>query len=447
MSFKRRTPSKQATLHAGTRVSPSSPSTILVSTGIPSLDDILGGGLPLSCSLAILAPDHHSAYGELVQKYFVSQGLASGQQVCIVDDDGLSFAKDCMWMPVGFSTTTSPVNDEDDENSTQSDERIKIAWRYEGMKHFQTTVSSGNHSSTDDYCHTFDLTCRMPVSVVQSACATKRLVFVEVNSNEDVRGSIRRLLRRIENVLSASPSEMGPMRLCIPSVGCPQWGDVDPAAIMYFLHSLRRLLRQHPHVCASVSLAPHICADYWGGYGWDRKVGWLTDAAISMTGFGANPSLVAVFPSHHGLVQVLKLPAPHTILPGSDKYSMLRGLASSAGANAGSGENNLAFKCTRKRLIIETMHLDLEGGVTERRTTPSSTAISLDAGLADDKVYVSDRGGRSLATVQVELEKAVVIESDSQACPPLNITTTPSKVKKPKKKVAFHSDQPDLYDF
>lgn len=145
MSFKRRIPSKQATSYTGTRVSPSSPSTILVSTGIPSLDDILGGGMPLSCSLAILAPDNHSAYGELVQKYFVSQGIASGQQVCIVDDDGLSFAKDCMWMPVGSSTNSFGVND-DEEKSVQSDERIKIAWRYERMKHFQTTVSSGSDS-------------------------------------------------------------------------------------------------------------------------------------------------------------------------------------------------------------------------------------------------------------------------------------------------------------
>jgi hypothetical protein len=31
-------------------------------------------------------------------------------------------------------------------------------------------------------------------------------------------------------------------------------------------------------------------------------------------------------------------------------------------------ENNIAFKCTRKRLVFETHHLDAEGGVGERRT-------------------------------------------------------------------------------
>lgn len=40
------------------------------------------------------------------------------------------------------------------------------------------------------------------------------------------------------------------------------------------------------------------------------------------------------------------------------------------GAGGGGGENNLAFKVRRKRLVIETLHLDVEGGVSERRTKP-----------------------------------------------------------------------------
>ncbi|KAG1715633.1 hypothetical protein ID866_1515 [Astraeus odoratus] len=454
MSFKRRAPSKQVTLPPGTRVSPSSPSTILVSTGIPSLDDILGGGLPLTCSLAILAPDHHSAYGELVQKYFVSQGIACGQRVCIIDDDALSFTKECMWTTTGSSTASEhPANDEEDEKSAQSDERIKIAWRYEGMKKFQTTVPSDS-SSTDDYCHTFDLTRRIPVSVIQDACSAQRVILLGTYERGDTEVSTTRLLRRIQDILERTSSDVGFIRLCIPAVGSTQWGDVDPVDICTFLHSLRRLLRQYPHACASLSLAPHICTDAWGGYGWIRKVGWLTDCCVSMTGFGANPSLVSLFPSHHGLVQILRLPAPHTILAASDKYSTLRGLSSSAGANAGSGENNLAFKCTRKRLIFETMHLDVEGGVAERRTTPSATAISQDTSPAHVTAPVSDNDkGRSLPTLAVEFERAAEETPDSgmsQVGPSspasLNATAT-SKVKKLKKKVAFQSDRPDLCDF
>jgi len=139
-SFKRRTPSKQVALPPGTRACPISISTVLTSSGIPSLDDILGGGVPLSCSLAVLAPDAYSAYGELVQKYFVAQGIASGHKVCIVHEDALSFAKECMWTPI--ASPNDPIAMLDEDEAVQSGEKIKIAWRYEQMKKFETTVSS-----------------------------------------------------------------------------------------------------------------------------------------------------------------------------------------------------------------------------------------------------------------------------------------------------------------
>lgn len=74
----------------------------------------------------------------------------------------------------------------------------------------------------------------------------------------------------------------------------------------------------------------------------------------------------SVFPRHHGLVQIHRLPSPHTLIAPSDRFSGLRGLR-------GSGENNLGFKCTKRVLIIETVHLDIEGGTSERRVEKSKT--------------------------------------------------------------------------
>lgn len=68
---------------------------------------------------------------------------------------------------------------------------------------------------------------------------------------------------------------------------------------------------------------------------------------------------------------------------------MLRGLGSS-------GENNLAFKCTRKRMIFETLHLDVEGGTGERRTTASRPRT----GEAAERVAASKR-------IEVEMEEVV----------------------------------------
>ncbi|KAJ3564374.1 hypothetical protein NP233_g8331 [Leucocoprinus birnbaumii] len=155
-SFKRKGAAKTPTLpsYLGTRPSPASASTTITSTGIPSLDDILGGGLPLSCSMLILAPDLHSSYGSLVQKYFVAEGLACGHRVIVVDSDPEEFVRDIMWYPKGYTATDSLKDggsgggngaDSDDEEQTKGqDQKIKIAWRYEQMKQFQTSVKSSS---------------------------------------------------------------------------------------------------------------------------------------------------------------------------------------------------------------------------------------------------------------------------------------------------------------
>ena len=136
-SFRRKTGTKTE-VPVGTRPSSSSPSTFLTSTGILSLDDILGGGLPLSCSALILAPDLHSAYGDLVHNYFVAQGLAVGHNIVLVDEEPLRVFDQCMWTPASFVAE----EDKTELEADQQEEKIKIAWRYETMKQFQTTIES-----------------------------------------------------------------------------------------------------------------------------------------------------------------------------------------------------------------------------------------------------------------------------------------------------------------
>jgi len=107
----------------------------------------------------------------------------------------------------------------------------------------------------------------------------------------------------------------------------------------------------------------------------------------------------------------------------------------------------------RKRLIFETLHLDLEGGVGERRTTPSANAMVLEDATTPSHTHTTSpmKGGAvstAGAAVQVELEApqastTVVSVSDDIETK----VTTGLKKTKAKKKVAFMSDRPDLYDF
>ncbi|KAJ2914224.1 hypothetical protein MD484_g6166, partial [Candolleomyces efflorescens] len=211
-SFKRRDPSKQSGLksYPGTRVSPASTCTINTSSGISSLDDILGGGLPLSCSLVVAAPDPHSSYGQLVQQYYVAEGLACGHHICVIDSEADDFIKDLLWYPkstlqekgLSGQVPSGGDGDPEDEDQAQTDTKVKIAWRYGQMKQFQTTVSAPI-SNSENYCHVFDLTSRIPQSVLDEAVGSSKISLIPRNSPADSSEDIPTVfaLRHIEKTL------------------------------------------------------------------------------------------------------------------------------------------------------------------------------------------------------------------------------------------------------
>jgi len=56
-------------------------------------------------------------------------------------------------------------------------------------------------------------------------------------------------------------------------------------SILHFLHALKSTLRKHRHACASISLAPYISTESWGGVGWTQKLGWVSDATLTLAAF------------------------------------------------------------------------------------------------------------------------------------------------------------------
>lgn len=138
-SFKRKTASASQPIPKGTKTSPAFSPLLLTSCGIPSLDDVLGGGIQLGTSLTVLNPDPHSAHTDLLQKYFIAQGLLSGHNVHVFDVDSRDLVDSCMWCPASSSTAKALT---DDEGAGEDNDKVKIAWRYESMQRFITTVSS-----------------------------------------------------------------------------------------------------------------------------------------------------------------------------------------------------------------------------------------------------------------------------------------------------------------
>ncbi|TDL28367.1 PAXNEB-domain-containing protein [Rickenella mellea] len=454
-SFKRKSSSSQSKRILGVRPSASSAAVLNTSTGIPSFDDILGGGLQLSTSLLVLSPDPHSAHGDLLQKYFIAQGLASGQDVCVICENADNLVENCMWTqkPSEDAAKNQSSSVDIDEELSPINGAIKIAWRYESMQKFQTTVDSPTSPAQEEYCCSLDLTCRIPLDVVKASKASRQLLCVDVASlNCDE--SYDYLLEIIEEALRRA-SDWYVLRLSIPSFASPFWGDPTPEKILCFLHSLRSALRTSPNACALLTLPSHLCSE-WGGPGWVQKLGWLSDSCINLDSFTgkllySDPFMSALFPSYHGLLRIHRLSSLYTLVPPSDRFSTLRGLssASSSSSSGGVGENNLAFKVTRKRFLFETLHLDLEGGVNERRTTPLPSAS---APANDDNQHRTSVPAAHLDNTPVI---SIGFEDHWKGSPALGIVVAdnlrneekPPKAKKPKKRVGFLADRPELYDF
>jgi elongator complex protein 4 len=147
-SFKRRIQGQQTVPIKGTQSVIGAPSLLQVSTGVPSIDDLLGGGLPLGHVLLILSPDYNSAWGELVSHYFVAQGLSSHHQVLVCDPRPERFVSGCMWYPGTAKPHIENAGHDDAQSGGEAPgDTVKIAWRYEQMKQFKTTVDELNPRS------------------------------------------------------------------------------------------------------------------------------------------------------------------------------------------------------------------------------------------------------------------------------------------------------------
>ncbi|EJD03898.1 PAXNEB-domain-containing protein [Fomitiporia mediterranea MF3/22] len=454
-SFKRKNPSTPQTLPKGTKPSPALSSLLLTSSGIPSFDDILGGGVQLGTNFLVLNPDPHSAHTDLLQKYFISQGLSSDQQVHVFAPDARNLVNSCMWVP-GTSATSVP----DDEDAVNDNEgKVKIAWRYEHMQKFRTTVYSQD-SDNEDYCRPVDLSCRIPPEAV-AAFLSAGLLHIEdtvFESSEEVYDSV---IRRIENIAkdSDASNKQNVVRLSIPAFASPEWGEANPQIVLRFLLRLRAVLRRCHSISAFITLPAHLSSDTWAGEGWIEKLAWVSDACITLNSSTADPATAALFASSHGLLRIHKLPCVQTLVPASDRFSSLRGLAvaSSSISSSGVGENNLSFKCTRKRFIIETLHLDIDGGVGERRTTPAPSAIAIQEGTAQKMAsqhHTNDGHDEHESRVMIEMEtKHGTIgnlesrRSDTDLTPSGETQETGTVKKKPKKRVGFQVERPDIFDF
>ncbi|GFP97387.1 elongator complex protein 4 [Phtheirospermum japonicum] len=123
--------------------------TMFLSSGIPDLDKILGGGFALG-SLVMVMEDPEAPHHMLLLRNFMSQGLVHRQPLIYA-----SPAKD----PRGFlGTLPNPMSPKDDKSrvpDTEQEKGLRIAWQYK--KYFGANNSESQRDGKSEYCSDFDL--------------------------------------------------------------------------------------------------------------------------------------------------------------------------------------------------------------------------------------------------------------------------------------------------
>lgn len=142
-----------------------------------------------------------------------------------------------------------------------------------------------------------------------------------------------------------------PTRIILPDLGGLDL-PLSPVEIQRALYTLRYVLRTVPAVAVITLPAKYDQPSH------------LADAVLSLTGFGGSPGLARAYYPSHGLITPHVLYNGHHLLAPALRYSQLLGVAS------GAGEQNLGFRLKRKRWVVESVHLGIEGGSSERRTEP-----------------------------------------------------------------------------
>jgi elongator complex protein 4 len=171
MSFRKfKTGSKQPA--RGTRISIINGKT-LTSTGVASLDELVGGGCPMS-SIMLIKTDRYTGYAHLLLKYFIAQGIAHQHSVSLSTRDmpPEELFEGLMAVVKGKSESTVGENDDDDKAGEEEyipqlsgvtglrpmgalrsgrptgstfqskNDAMTIAWRYQRLPNFSTALSN-----------------------------------------------------------------------------------------------------------------------------------------------------------------------------------------------------------------------------------------------------------------------------------------------------------------
>ncbi|XP_018423313.1 PREDICTED: elongator complex protein 4 isoform X2 [Nanorana parkeri] len=370
-SFRRKTRAKLPAIR-GTRPSVHN-GQLLISSGVPSMDHILGGGLAVG-TLLLIEEDTYSTYSNLLLKYFVAEGVVSGHEIFVASssEDPQRILKDLPTPLTGELPKQVDLEPKvEPEALGLAGDSMKIAWRYQNLPKVESVPLSSSR-----FGHYYDVSKSMCPEMLQHV-KTHSFYLPEMVPLEEMYSSSSKmtcdysqLLHSIQRVIhqggfdGSNPQrgEKNILRIGIQSLGSVLWGDDICSderphhvhSLTRFLYALRGLLRSSLSVCF-ITVPEHLIQNK----AITVRVRNLSDTVVGLESFiGSERESNLLYKDYHGLLYVHKIPRLNSLI--CDETDT----------------KDLAFKLKRKLFSIERLHLPPDLSDTVSRSSKQDVAGS-----------------------------------------------------------------------
>jgi len=328
---------------------------LTTSTGTRSLDALLAGHAGLAVGTSVLIEESGTTdFGAALLRYYAAEGVVQGHNVHVLGMNE-TWGRE---LP-GLAGAESSVKKEE---TRSSEDRMKIAWRYERLGEFggsrdRSTPQAARSPSTSQaqaiFCHSFDLSKRLVLPT------PGQVQFVPVSTRPNLDGTdvkpksspFANFITHLTTQLSSSPTSTH--RVIIPGLLSPALYPAEgsrPENVLQFLHGLRALLRKFPAQLTAVITLPLTL--YPRSTGLTRWMELLSDGVLELAPFPATAIATKAPPGvstvheepPQGMLKIHRLPVFHEKGGGG-------------GESSGFGDD-LAFTLSRRQgLVIKPFSL------------------------------------------------------------------------------------------
>nr|XP_017519569.2 elongator complex protein 4 isoform X5 [Manis javanica] len=331
-SFQRRSPRSSGTDSTSSRlvsIAGTLPSLrngqLLVSTGLPALDQLLGGGLAVGTVL-LIEEDKYNIYSPLLFKYFLAEGIISGHNLLIA------------------SANEDP-----------------------------TDIVQARPVSSSGFGHYYDISKKIPQELIEASkwhgfFLPEKISTLNIEPCSLTHGYVK-LLQFIQNIIyeegfdGSNPQvkkQKNILRIGIQNLGSPLWGDDicctenddKSHSLTKFLYVLRGLLRTSLSACI-ITMPTHLIQNK----AILARVTNLSDTVIGLESFiGSEREINPLYKDYHGLIHIRQIPRLNNLICDV------------------SDVRDLAFKLKRKLFTIERLHLPPDLSETVSRSSKQDLA-------------------------------------------------------------------------